>query len=97
MNAAEGSHHRSSAPRARACESNGADYDPTMATDSRKDPEYDLTEQWRRRAAVAVPRTDDDTPILAGTGGRRATREELIAFVAEHAARAEREARERKS
>lgn len=48
-------------------------------------------------AAVAVPRTGDDTPILAGTGGRRATREELIAFVAEHAARAEREARERKS
>jgi hypothetical protein len=35
--------------------------------------------QWA--AKHALPRTDDDTPILVGSGGRRATPEELLAFI----------------
>lgn len=41
-----------------------------------------LEERMRWAAEHARPRTDDDTPILAGSGGRRATPEELRAFVA---------------
>ena len=41
-----------------------------------------LEERWRWAAHHARPRTDDDTPILAGSGGRRATGEELRMFIA---------------
>lgn len=40
----------------------------------------DEWEAWNR--AHLPPPTANDGPILIGTGGRRATREELIAFVA---------------
>jgi hypothetical protein len=39
----------------------------------------------------AVPDTDPNRTILAGSGGRPATREELLAFVAENNARIARE------
>jgi hypothetical protein len=39
----------------------------------------------------AVPDTDPNPTILAGTGGRPASREELIAFAREHRARIARE------
>ena len=43
----------------------------------------------------ALPNTDPNRTILAGTGGRAATREELLAFVADNNARIARE-RDRK-
>jgi len=54
-------------------------------------PGEDLGELWDWRARHAAPRTDDDTPILIGSGGRRATREEIIAVLAEAEARGEAE------
>jgi hypothetical protein len=39
--------------------------------------------------------TDDDRAVLMGAGGRRATRDELEAYLAEHKARLEREAAQR--
>ncbi len=38
-------------------------------------------ERWAWAAAHATAATDDDTPILMGSGGRRAHRDELLAFV----------------
>jgi len=37
--------------------------------------------QWA--AKHALPRTDDDTPILVDSGGRRASPEELLEFIAD--------------
>ena len=39
-------------------------------------------ERWKWAVKHARPRTDDDTPVLIGSGGRRATREEVLAFLA---------------
>jgi hypothetical protein len=39
-------------------------------------------ERLRWAAIHALPRTDDDTPILVGSGGRRASPEELLEFIA---------------
>ena len=39
-------------------------------------------ERLKWAAKHALPRTDDDTPILVGSGGRRATPEELLEFIA---------------
>jgi hypothetical protein len=61
-------------------------------------PKLDLgVSTWRewgeRINATSRPRRSDDTPVLAGQTGprRRATREELIAFVEREQARQERE------
>jgi hypothetical protein len=49
-------------------------------------------QEWERWVNEhAVPNTDPNRTILAGTGGRPATREELIAFLAENNARIARE------
>jgi hypothetical protein len=39
-------------------------------------------ERLKWAAKHALPRTDDDTPILVGSGGRRATSRELLEFIA---------------
>lgn len=41
-----------------------------------------VEERWAWSALHPRPASDDDTPILAGSGGRRATPEELRAFIA---------------
>lgn len=50
-------------------------------------PGEDLGELWGWHARHAAPPTDDDTPILMATGGRRATREEIIVALGEVEAR----------
>jgi hypothetical protein len=49
-------------------------------------------EEWDRWVNEhGLPNTDPNPTIIAGTGGRPATDEELLAFVAEHKARIARE------
>jgi hypothetical protein len=49
-------------------------------------------QEWDRQVNEhPIPDTDPNRTILAGTGGRPATREELLAFVAENNARIARE------
>jgi hypothetical protein len=38
-------------------------------------------ERLRWAASRALPRSAEDTPILMGSGGRRATPEELVRFI----------------
>lgn len=40
------------------------------------------SERWAWGAKHAQPRTDDDLPVLAGSDGKPATRDEMLAFVA---------------
>jgi hypothetical protein len=41
-----------------------------------------VEKRWAWASRHPRPPSDEDTPILAGSGGRRATREELRAFIA---------------
>jgi hypothetical protein len=41
-----------------------------------------VEQRWAWAARHPRPPSSDDTPILAGSGGRRATPEELRAFIA---------------
>ena len=52
----------------------------------------DLGEQLRR-VTVLGPRTPDDVTVLAGTGGKRATADEVRQFIAREQARIARERR----
>ena len=59
------------------------------------EPRFSTWEEWDEWTnAHAVPDTEPNQTVLMGTGGRPATREELEAYLAEHKARMEREARE---
>ena len=57
---------------------------------------FESVEEWGDWInAHSVPDPEPNQAVLAGSGGRPATREELLAYFAEHKARIERDAPER--
>lgn len=45
---------------------------------------FETWDEVRAFFADAAPTREDDTPVLPGTGGRRATLEEILAYIEEH-------------
>jgi hypothetical protein len=63
-----------------------------MSSDSTSNPtrkprvirRFETWDEFKAFVGEAAPTRADDTPVLPGTGGRRATADELRAFIAEH-------------